>query len=53
MADNAESGEKQNFVGEKKKSHGATRHCSYGTSDSTIINQNHTFPKNYCEVISG
>jgi hypothetical protein len=29
MADNAESSEKQNFVGEKKKSHGATRHCSY------------------------
>jgi hypothetical protein len=34
MADNAESSEKQNFVGEKKKSHGATKHCSYGTCNS-------------------
>ena len=34
MADDAESSEKQNFVGEKKKSHGATRHCSYGTCNS-------------------
>jgi hypothetical protein len=31
MADNAESSEKKNFVGEIKKSHGVTRHCSYGT----------------------
>jgi hypothetical protein len=30
----AESSEKQNFVGEKNKSHGATRHCSYGTCNS-------------------
>jgi hypothetical protein len=28
MADDAESSEKQNFIGEKKKSHSATRHCS-------------------------
>jgi hypothetical protein len=43
MADDAESSEKQNFVGEKKKSHGATRHCSYGTcnSDSRYSDREH------------
>ena len=43
MADNAESSEKQNFVGEKKKSHAATRHCSYGTynSDSRYSDREH------------
>ena len=43
MANNAESSEKQNFVGEKKKSHGATRHCSYGTcnSDSRYSDREH------------
>ena len=43
MGDNAESSEKQNFVGEKKKAHGATRHCSYGTctSDSRYSDREH------------
>ena len=43
MGDNAESSEKQNFVGEKKKTHGATRHCSYGTchSDSRYSDREH------------
>ena len=39
----AESSEKQNFVGEKNKSHGAARHCSYGTynSDSRYSDREH------------
>jgi hypothetical protein len=43
MADNGESSEKQNFVGEKKKSHGATRNCSYRTcnSDSRYSDREH------------
>jgi len=38
MADNAESSEEQNFVGEKKKSHGATRHYAIVIVDIQIMN---------------